>query len=93
MSEADEVSVSLVASSVCLSTAILLLASAEAARRIINDDAQRVTSPKNDFTEASGPFSGDHVVDISTTNSLLGLRYTTSAVFVVWRSYQRPIDD
>ncbi|KAG2076001.1 hypothetical protein BDR04DRAFT_812513 [Suillus decipiens] len=65
VSKSEKVSIGLVTSTVCSSTAVLLLATAKAARQFLSDDFQYVPAHKDveNTDEPNAPFSGDLIVD------------------------------
>ncbi|KAG2115504.1 hypothetical protein DEU56DRAFT_919358 [Suillus clintonianus] len=72
VSESEEVSVSLVTFTVCFSTAVLLQASAKAARQFLSDDFQRVPAPKDHTAGLDAPFAGGNILDATSTTKAFG---------------------
>ncbi|KAG2148932.1 hypothetical protein DEU56DRAFT_753159 [Suillus clintonianus] len=72
VSESEEVSVSLVTLTVCFSTAVLLQASAKAARQFLSDDFQRVPAPKDNTAGLKAPFAGGNILDVISTTKAFG---------------------
>ncbi|KAG2061223.1 hypothetical protein BDR06DRAFT_1016375 [Suillus hirtellus] len=73
VSRSEKVSISLVTSTVCSSTTVLLLATAKAARQFLSDDFQRVPAHKDvGTTGPNAAFSGDNIVDAISTTKAFG---------------------
>ncbi|KAG1759692.1 hypothetical protein EDD22DRAFT_130518 [Suillus occidentalis] len=74
VSRSDKVSIRLVTSTVCSSTAVLLLATTKAAQQFLSDDVNRVPVPKDvdDTAEPKAWFAGGKVADTISTTKALG---------------------
>ncbi|KAG1835688.1 hypothetical protein EV424DRAFT_1340747 [Suillus variegatus] len=82
VSRSEKASISLVTTTVCSSTTVLLLATAKAARQFLSDDFQRVPTHKDvgDTTEPNAAFSGDNIVDAISTIKAFGAPTHPSSV-------------
>jgi hypothetical protein len=74
VSRSEKVSISLVASTVCSSTAVLLLATAKATRQFLSDDVQHVPVLRDvdDIAEPNARFAGGKVADMISTTKAFG---------------------
>ncbi|KAG2132352.1 hypothetical protein DEU56DRAFT_442332 [Suillus clintonianus] len=72
VSESEEVSVSLVTFTVCFSTAVLLQASAKAARQFLSDDFQRVPALKDHTAGLNAPFAEGDILDAISITKAFG---------------------
>ncbi|KAG2348513.1 hypothetical protein BDR05DRAFT_995888 [Suillus weaverae] len=88
VSRSEKVSVSLVTSTVCSSTAVLLLATAKAARQFLSDDFQRVPAHKDvdNSAEPNVRFAGGKVADAISTTKAFGAPAQPSSSRVVIES-------
>ncbi|KAG1730628.1 hypothetical protein EDB19DRAFT_1377854 [Suillus lakei] len=94
VSKSEKVSVSLVTSTVCSSTAVLLLATAKAARQFLSDDFQRVPALEDvgDTAEPNAPFAGENVTDVITTAKAFGASAQPSSSHIVIESTESTFD-
>ncbi|KAG2126541.1 hypothetical protein DEU56DRAFT_541327 [Suillus clintonianus] len=86
LSESEEVSVSLVTFTVCSSTAVLLLASAKAARQFLSDDFQRVPALKDHTAGLDASFAGGNTLDAISTTKAFGVAARPSSSCAVIES-------
>ncbi|KAG1723871.1 hypothetical protein EDB19DRAFT_339402 [Suillus lakei] len=95
VSKSEKVSISLVTSTVCSSTAVLLLATAKAARQFLSDDFQRVPAPKDvdDTAGPNAPFAHENVADVISTTKAFGAPARPSSSRAVIESTEPTFDD
>jgi hypothetical protein len=74
VSRSEKVSIRLVTSTVCSSTAVLLLATTKAARQFLSDDVHCVPVPKDvdDTAESNARFAGGKFTDTISTSKAFG---------------------
>ncbi|KAG1858407.1 hypothetical protein DFJ58DRAFT_726661 [Suillus subalutaceus] len=94
VSRSEKVSIRLVTSTVCSSTAVLLIATTKAAQQFLNDDLQRVPAHK-DVDDAVGPnacFAGGRVADAISTTKAFGAPAQPSSSRAVIESTEPAFD-
>ncbi|KAG1796767.1 uncharacterized protein HD556DRAFT_283881 [Suillus plorans] len=94
ISRSEKVSISLVTSTVCSSTTVLLLATAKAARQFLSDDFQCVPAHKDvdNTAEPNAPFSGDKIADAIATTKAFGTPVQPSSSHAVTESIEPAFD-
>ncbi|KAG2041516.1 hypothetical protein BDR03DRAFT_725133 [Suillus americanus] len=94
VSRSEKVSISLVTSTVCSSTAVLLIATTKAAQQFLSDDFQRVPVHKDidDAAESNAPFAGGRVADAISTTKAFGAPAQPSSSRAVIESTEPAFD-
>ncbi|KAG1879347.1 hypothetical protein C8R48DRAFT_758681 [Suillus tomentosus] len=94
ISRSEKVSIGLVTSTVCSSTAVLLLATAKAARQFLSDDFQCVPAHKDvdNTAEPNAPFAGDKIADAIATTKAFGTPVQPSSSRAVTESIEPAFD-